>query len=443
MLVAVWLALAAVASRGADVDFSKAVLLQDPGLAKVQADTLDRWAAPDGRMHFSFMGETRDRAVWLGGGRDRYGLDIQALGMPVYEAQAAFRPDGGLASLELVLFSRGDVVKSGGAGNATVEAAVHDEKAFRTLCAQVVGQFEAALGKAAQHRTQRPVKNHEQRQFRWVGIPGAVVLSIGLTEEKGTFKGEYIRVKAIPASPGKADAGMSQARVSRTTSATGRDPSRITARKGSLADHVVKEEGGALYVGDIPMVDQGNKGYCVVATLERLIRYYGGEVNQHELAQLCNTADGGGTGVGMGRFVSDDICRKFRFRREKVQMPSPPIEKVLKRYNAEAAQKLAIGKRATAEEKQKALEGADKEPLITAVQHFPEYRTFMKTVRHWTEKGIPLVWLVPGHVRLLIGCDDATGDVFYSDSWGAGHERTRMPAAEALMITEACFAVYP
>ena len=425
------------------MDFSKAVLLQDPGLAKVQADTLDRWAAPDGRMHFVFMQEARDRAVWLGGGRDRYGLDIQALGMPVYEAQAAFRPDGGLASLELVLFSRGDVVKSGGAGNATVEAAVHDEKAFRTLCAQVTGRLEAVLGKAAQHRTQRPVRNHEQRQFRWAVAQGAVMLSVGLTEERGTFKGEYIRVKAMPTVAGTEEMGMSPTRVSRGTPATGRDPTRITARKGSLASHVAREEGGAIYVGDIPMVDQGDKGYCVVATLERLIRYYGGEVNQHELAQLCNTGDGGGTGVGMGKFVSDDICRKFHFRREKLQVPPPPIEKVLKRYNASAAQKISMGKRATTAEKQNALLGADKETLMAAIRTFPEYRTFMQTVRRWTEKGIPLVWLVPGHMRLLIGCNEATGEVFYSDSWGAGHERSRMPAAEALMMTEACFAVYP
>lgn len=435
-----WLA-GAMGAAGADVDFTDAVLLRNAGMASVRAETLDRWASPDGQLFFKFFGEGRDRAVWLGGNRDRHDLDVRALGLPVYEAQAGFRQDGGLASLELVLFSRGDVVQAGGAGDAAVEAAVHDEKAFRALCTRVNGQLEEALGKAAQHRTQRPVKNHEQRLFRWVSPQGAVVLSVGLTEERGTFRGEYIRVKVLPAAPsgGGPAAGVRAGPVP----VAGRDPARITARKGSLADHVVREEGGAVYVGDIPMVDQGDKGYCVVATLERLIRYYGGEVSQHELAQLLNTKDGGGTRIGLGRFVSDDICRKFHFKREKVKVERPPAEKVLKRYNAAAAQKIAVGKHAKGEEIWTALAEADAETLAASVKVFPECRDFMQTVRRWTEKGIPLVWSVPGHIRLLIGCDEAAGDVFYSDSWGAGHERKRMPVAKALMITEACFAVHP
>lgn len=191
------------------------------------------------------------------------------------------------------------------------------------------------------------------------------------------------------------------------------------------------------------MVDQGDKGYCVVATLERLIRYYGGEVSQHELAQLLNTKDGGGTSFGLRRFVSDDICRKFHFKREVVKLPPPPAEKILKRYNASATRKIVPGKHATEEEMRSALDGADAALLASVMKTFPEYRTFVQTVRRWTEKGIPLVWSVPGHMRLLIGCDEGAGDVFYSDSWGAGHERKRMPATKAVMLTDACFAVYP
>jgi hypothetical protein len=37
------------------------------------------------------------------------------------------------------------------------------------------------------------------------------------------------------------------------------------------------------------MVDQGEKGYCVVASVERVLRYYGGTVDQHELAQIANS----------------------------------------------------------------------------------------------------------------------------------------------------------
>ncbi|MFR4224380.1 MAG: hypothetical protein ACLT38_12745 [Akkermansia sp.] len=40
-----------------------------------------------------------------------------------------------------------------------------------------------------------------------------------------------------------------------------------------------------MVIQDIPMVDQGQKGYCVVATAARIFAYYGMDyVDQHELA---------------------------------------------------------------------------------------------------------------------------------------------------------------
>jgi len=43
------------------------------------------------------------------------------------------------------------------------------------------------------------------------------------------------------------------------------------------------------------MVDQGQKGYCAAAASERLLRYYGRSVDQHQIAQLADTAAKEGT----------------------------------------------------------------------------------------------------------------------------------------------------
>ncbi|MEQ1748666.1 MAG: hypothetical protein ABL974_04550 [Prosthecobacter sp.] len=43
------------------------------------------------------------------------------------------------------------------------------------------------------------------------------------------------------------------------------------------------------------MVDQGPKGYCAVATAERVFTYYDIPVDQHEMAQEADTGSGGGT----------------------------------------------------------------------------------------------------------------------------------------------------
>ncbi|MBR5050606.1 MAG: hypothetical protein IKX75_04645, partial [Desulfovibrio sp.] len=148
-----------------------------------------------------------------------------------------------------------------------------------------------------------------------------------------------------------------------------------------MKENVVPCERGGVWISGIPMVDQGDKGYCVVATLERLIRYYGGEVSQHELAQLFNTADGGGTSIYLSHFVSDDVCRKYHLKQETLRMPTLSAERILKRYNASAAQKIEVGKRATGVELHAALARADADALAAAVRTFPEYRNFMQTVR--------------------------------------------------------------
>jgi hypothetical protein len=62
-------------------------------------------------------------------------------------------------------------------------------------------------------------------------------------------------------------------------------------------DHVERLASGDVKLRGIPMVDQGEKGYCVVASLERVLRYYGAAVDQHELAQLANSDGNAGTSM--------------------------------------------------------------------------------------------------------------------------------------------------
>ncbi len=69
--------------------------------------------------------------------------------------------------------------------------------------------------------------------------------------------------------------------------------------RGDLEKEVVREENGDVLIKTVPMVDQGQKGYCAVASAERVMRYYGVDVNQHEMAQISNTSWGGTSGKVM------------------------------------------------------------------------------------------------------------------------------------------------
>ena len=447
-------ALAALSVSAADVDFTDAALLKDGAVAGLTAATLDSWPALAGKMKFTPQGEGGLRAVWLGGNRDRARLDVRAFDFPVYEAQAAFLPGGGtLAQLELVLFSRGDVMMSGGGKSPLaprIRSAVNDDKAFRGLFDEIKGKIVAALGQPVdpKPRNTSRVDNHDQRQYRWKAPDGSVLLSVGLTKENNAFRGEYIRVAARPAgaeAPASKSAAMTGPRP-----VTGPNEAKVTARRADLTANVRREPGGAVWVDGIPMVDQGDKGYCAVATLERLIRYYGGTTSQHELAQLFDSDAKGGTSFRVdpktGRpieFVAPEICRQFGFSQKVVDFDKPTPEKLVKDYNKRASAKLPWDRKMRDADIEKLLARADKATLQAVVADEGSCKRFIPKVKQFVDKGVPLVWMIPGHIRMLIGYNETTGEILYSDSWGAGHERKTMPLAEAFMMTQALIVVRP
>jgi len=48
-----------------------------------------------------------------------------------------------------------------------------------------------------------------------------------------------------------------------------------------------------------------------------------------------------------------------------------------------------------------------------------------------------------GHMRLIIGYNDTTNEVLFSDSWGAGHELKRINADEAWSMTSGLYGMEP
>ena len=59
--------------------------------------------------------------------------------------------------------------------------------------------------------------------------------------------------------------------------------------------NVVKKDNGDYLIPNVPMVDQGQKGYCACATTARVLQYFGREVDQHEIAQLALSTASQGT----------------------------------------------------------------------------------------------------------------------------------------------------
>ena len=89
----------------------------------------------------------------------------------------------------------------------------------------------------------------------------------------------------------------------------------------------------------------------------------------------------------------------------------------------------------------------------------PAYMSrFEQDIENHIHRGIPLLWsvylgLLPeeklspqargGHMRLIIGYDAKAKEVYYSDTWGGGHELKKMPLANAWTITDGLFTLEP
>lgn len=173
----------------------------------------------------------------------------------------------------------------------------------------------------------------------------------------------------------------------------------------NFSSNVRRRENGDVYIDDVPMVDQGRKGYCVPATVERLLRYFGvSGVDLHQLAEKYRTGVGGSTRAdrmlhGSRRLLDDHGLRMRpagRLRRATVVRYVDRGIPVLWFHYSSAAFKerinhsIAARKRATPEGWKKILSG-------------------QKRIRSSTEGA---------HVALIIGYNRATDEVAVSNSWG-------------------------
>ncbi|MFZ4765649.1 MAG: C39 family peptidase [Roseimicrobium sp.] len=248
----------------------------------------------------------------------------------------------------------------------------------------------------------------------WTGPTALASLEYN-TEALSGGAAEFLRLKL--AEPSARDAFASESGQSIRSNALG---------KAELPKFVKRESNGDVYVSGVPMVDQGDKGYCVVAACQRLFSYLRIPVDQHELAQIA----GSDATRGTNSQEIDDTLKKIDSRFKVKYKP------LAYRYTS-GRLGVPYGNRVNDVD-------ADK---------------FTKSVEDYTSKGIPMLWAlelgrfpeepanaaqaVGGHMRLIIGANSKTGDVLFTDSWGAGHELKRMKMGDAYRATTALWIIEP
>ncbi len=380
---------------------------------------------------------------------------LRFLGLEVCEARVYFDA-GAVRRVELSVYNKGD---AGAKDRETFEALVGTLKSK-------ISEFLQDPGMTGKTSNDRP--NYFVRRYQWIKKSPGVQLEAAYVEPHRSggksveYSAEFITVLMVPIKAG--GSGVSTMGGGVTTQAK-------NARK--VKENVTRNAEGDVWIENVPMVDQGQKGYCAAASSERVLRYYGLEVDQHQIAQLADTAAEGGTTLeGMAKAIAK-VGRQFQL--DKKDLISADSEgsfersdhaKLIEQYNAVAKKKKAGGidwKDYTKDhmvDLQKIWTDMDPEILLAArTAQKQGMNQFVKNIRLYVDQGVPLLWsclvgMYPetpplgqegafGHVRLIIGYNTKTGDILYSDSWGPSHALKRLPLDKAWAMTKGLIVLKP
>ncbi|MCB1235827.1 MAG: C39 family peptidase [Verrucomicrobiae bacterium] len=212
-------------------------------------------------------------------------------------------------------------------------------------------------------------------------------------------------------------------------------------RSARVPDSLVRErargnvearENGDVVIGNLPMVDQGPKGYCVPATAERCMRYLGIPADMYLLAMAGETKIGGGTSVSLLlNNIGQDIKRKgrkfeswtgeFKLRDLKKYIDDGiPVMWTLfstKEFNQTANQR-------------------SKERKETA-----DFAAYAGKVKADSEANSLPADRTTGHVVIVIGYNETTNEIAFSDSWGERFAERWITIPEAEQISQQYFYV--
>lgn len=355
---------------------------------------------------------------------------------PVGETILRSRDDQ-LHSFEISIYNRGD------RGNITGDDFDQLSEKWRQL-------LEAKTGKQGE-KLNRTQKGSVVSADRWLWeCPGAYIT---LTESSSGIgsksQPEFLKLTLVSVEFGK-EIFTNRGGIT-----------HLMARKKDLREFVEERENGDVFIRDIPMVDQGRKGYCAVASAERVFRYYGLQVDQHAMAQIAQSSALGGTNpdkmVESLKRVAGRTKTRLYVHYEVDQREAVSTIKAYNRLAKRNQAKPVLDLKNSYIPYQQFLAVADKDTLVAVRAKGTSFDRFKKTVTDKINEGIPLLWALQvgviaekgipqaggGHMRLIIGYNEKADQLIYSDSWGAGHEFKKMKFTDAFTPTMTLITIKP
>ena len=371
-------------------------------------------------------------------------------GLPVLETIARFEQKT-LKELTTSLYNRGD-------------AGELDEADFQKLIAHVDTNLTTWAGaKGVLFKGQERTASVTLQRKSWIKGPHRIDLVWSFSEKSRSVtepRPEFARLLVTPFDP------VHDPRNQIIPNIAPSQPKHISTTE--LKARVKHESTGDVVITGVPMVDQGKKGYCADAVAERLLRYYGRTLDQHEIAQLANTSTGGGTNpeqlVAALRHISDEthmdvnvLLREFNAR-EFEQLMSDYNRAAKKAHKSEVEFMHRQGNVNFIDSPITVYRDMDPALLKEVrLKHNSQMTKFTSAITEHINNGVPVAWdcvigvvkekpeikSVGGHMRLIIGYNDRSQEILYTDTWGAGHELKRLSLADAWTITFSLYSLQP
>jgi hypothetical protein len=380
-------------------------LIKAPENWKMTVDEFEKSFTSNGNKQYVWLTQDRTRAKMS---RKLYGnveMNLTAFDgqVPVQEVIVDF-VDGQLNLISASIYNRAD------SGAITTE---QFSERFKTA-GKVMGEILVAR---PQQRKADAKNGLLTEGYSWYSQATGVALLECNEGALGTGDREFLRLRmARPNAKGSLAASLLHTRGG------------AAAKLGDLPKNIKKEDNGDILISNMPMVDQGDKGYCVVATVQRVFEYYGIGADMHQIAQISDADPQRGTSTLTMAKELDKIDYRFKTRLDIIGMGQPLTE--VKEEKGE----YYVGK-----------------PV--------DERKFLKAINSNVDKGLPLLWslelgrypeipqLSPqtagGHMRMIIGYNEKAQEIIFTDSWGAKHEAKRMKMSDAYKASHGLFVLIP
>lgn len=375
-------------------------LLIPPAVWELTPDAMDEKAAKGqfkDNPYFKWLDATRSSARFTRRPFGNVNVDLTLFGgkAAVEEAIVEFK-DGKAAQVTLSLYNRGD--------SGEISRQQFEER--YKVAGVSLGQWLGAKPLERRPNAQTAVKTSG---WLWTAPHTLALLEYNEDALKKPAAAEFLRLRLT--TPASKDKLLNIAAIGQTTT---------TLSRSDLPKFVKRLPNGDVFVGSVPMVDQGDKGYCVVASCQRMFAYLNIPCDQHEIALIAGSDSERGTNSGAFTEALDKIDNKFKVRFK------PLLEK---------------------------------RPMVPSDERAARADRFLKMIQEHVDKGVPLLWALElgqfpeepdnsaqgggGHMRLIIGYNEKTGQLLFSDSWGAGHELKRMKLEDAVKATFGVYLIEP